>query len=102
MWEGYKEGVAVEDPSIAEVRDGTEGSDDWAPTVYLIGLKPGTIRAVYCNRLGDRPDFSQDLDGGFQRGSFEVVVRRVIPRVRSTVRNGRAPPVKVGGPRWRV
>ena len=75
MWGGFKEGVVVEDSTIVEVRYGKDGSDNWAPTVYLIGLKPGTTRAVYCNRLGERPDFSQALDDGFQKHSFEVIVR---------------------------
>lgn len=75
MWGGYKEGLVVEDPSIAEVRYGADGSDNWAPTVYLVGLNPGTTRAVYCNRLGERPDFSQGLDRRFQSSSFEVIVR---------------------------
>ena len=46
MWGGYKEGIVIEDSSIAAVRYGKDGSDSWAPTVFLIGLKPGTTRAV--------------------------------------------------------
>ena len=74
MWGGYKEGIVVEDPSIVQVRYGKDGSDNWAPAAYLIGLKPGKTRAVYCNRLGERPDFSRDLDAAFERSSFEVIV----------------------------
>ena len=75
MWGGYKEGIVIEDPSIAAIRYGKDGSDNWAPAVYLIGLKPGRTRAAYCNRLGERPDFGNPLDRKYVDRSFEVIVK---------------------------
>lgn len=67
---GYKAGLRVADPSIAEVRygDGSE-EDAFAPVVYLTGVKPGQTRACYVNRLGDGTDFSA------RRGSFSIIVK---------------------------
>lgn len=67
---GYKAGLRVADPSIAEVRygDGSE-EDSMAPNVYLTGGKQGETRACYVNRYGGEADF---LD---RRNSFSIIVK---------------------------
>lgn len=71
---GYIEGVAIEDPAIVGVLYGRDGQDEFAPQVFLKALKPGTTRAVYCNRLGEQPDFSKQLPSVFQSRSFLIQV----------------------------
>jgi hypothetical protein len=71
--------IQVADVTLAaEVRSSlrtARGTDHWDPKVYLIGLKPGTTRAVYCNRMGEQLDFSKSLDSGFQQRSFQIIVQ---------------------------
>lgn len=73
---GYIEGVAIEDTSIARVHYGKENeSDRFAPLARLTGISHGSTRAVYCNRLGERPDFTKPLPEDFQRRSFVIHVK---------------------------
>ncbi|MFC4992062.1 hypothetical protein [Rubritalea tangerina] len=65
---GYREGVWLEDESVAEVRYG-DGSDRFAPEVYLVGKKEGETWAWYGNRLGSAPRGDQVA------GRFRVEVR---------------------------
>ncbi len=78
MWGGYKEGLAIEDPGIVGIhygKTGSDGSDNWADLLSIKGLKPGRTRAVYCNRLGERPDFRKPLPQDFLSRSFDIHVR---------------------------
>lgn len=75
MWGGYIQGVAIEDPDIVSLRFGKDNSNSFDPTVYIKGLKPGVTRAVYCNRIGERPDFSNPLPRDFEESSFQIIVR---------------------------
>ncbi|GAA5495125.1 hypothetical protein Rhal01_01297 [Rubritalea halochordaticola] len=70
---GYKEGISVEDSSIAQVRygDGSE-ADSYAPKAYLIGKKPGITRAVYTNRLAPH-QFAEQYETP-ATSSFKVIV----------------------------
>jgi len=72
---GYIEGVTIEDPSVVSVKYGKDGSDLFDPFVYITGRKPGSTRAVYCNRIGKHPNFSRTLDTNFQRESFQIIVK---------------------------
>ena len=83
MWGGYTEGLTIEDSSIVSIRYGrirsnatsSDESDTWAPHLSIKGNKPGTTRAVYCNRLGEQPDFSKPLPKDFQSRSFQIIVK---------------------------
>jgi len=75
---GYNEGVTIEDPSVVGLHYGkasSDGSDTWAPRVSIKALKPGTTRAVYCNRLGEQPDFTKPLPKDFKERSFLIIVQ---------------------------
>ena len=73
---GYIEGVVIEDPTLVAAHYGKAAkSDRFAPLVTVTGLKSGSTRAVYCNRLGERPNFTQPLPSDFQARSFLIRVK---------------------------
>lgn len=72
---GYKEGISVEDPTIALVRygNGTQ-ADFYAPKAYLIAKKPGTTRAAYTNRLAPYSFPKLDIKGIPSPPTFQIIV----------------------------
>lgn len=77
MWGGYIEGLAIEDPNIVSLQYGNKGQngDPFTPLLSIKGLQPGTTRAAYTNRMGEQPNFHQDLPEYFKRSSFKIIVR---------------------------
>ncbi|MBT8045422.1 MAG: hypothetical protein KJO79_10765 [Verrucomicrobiae bacterium] len=73
MWGGYIDGVAIENPRVVKIRYGKDHKNWSDPSLYLIGLKPGVTRAVYCNRIGQQPDFENLRDQERQR-CFQIIV----------------------------
>lgn len=72
---GYKEGITVEDDSIAQVRYGNGSeADSYSPKAYLIGTKPGTTRAAYTNRLAPYSFPKLDIKGIPSPPTFQIVV----------------------------
>ena len=71
IWGGYIHGVDVEDSTLIDVRYGKGGKgDSFDPLVELVGLKPGSCRVVYSNRLG--ADFDFEDEGELSRAKGRV------------------------------
>ena len=72
---GYVEGITIEDPTIAMVRYGIDGNGDrFDPVVRIVGLRPGTTRAAYGNRLGEKPKFAHPNTSKMLPHSFLIHV----------------------------